>query len=96
MTLGRKTGGRQKGALNKRTLAAVDVQARLNALGCDPIEGMVRIAVNTKASLELRGKMFAELAQYVAPKRKAIDMQATVDAHHSGDVIIRPLDQGAV
>jgi hypothetical protein len=29
--------------------------------------------MDTKTSPDLRGRMFAELAQYVAPKRKAIE-----------------------
>jgi hypothetical protein len=37
---------------------------------------MVRIATNPKASLELRGRMNAELAQYVYPKRKAVEVAA--------------------
>ena len=65
-----KTGGRQAGTPNKRTL---DVIATLQALGCDSIEGMARIAMDQGNSPELRGRMFAEFAGYVAPKRKAID-----------------------
>lgn len=68
---GKKTGGRTKGTLNKATQ---DVLARLDALGCDPIEGMALIAADKTASLELRGRMYAELAQYVAPKRKAMEL----------------------
>lgn len=74
MDLRAKTGGRQKGTPNKRT---VEVQERLEALGCDPIEGMARIAMDETAAIELRGRMYAELAQYVAPKRKAIEVEAT-------------------
>ena len=48
-----KTGGRQAGTPNKRTL---DVIAKLEALGCDPIEGMARIAMDQSNSPELRGK----------------------------------------
>ena len=70
MAVGEKTGGRQKGTPNKAT---ADVIARLEALGCDPIEGMAQIAMDTNADLSLRGKMYAELAQYVAPKRKAVE-----------------------
>jgi hypothetical protein len=33
---------------------------------------MARIAMNKKNPAELRGRMFAELAQYVAPKPKAM------------------------
>ena len=67
----RKTGGRVKGTLNKATQ---DVQARLKELGCDPIEGMVILATDQSNSPELRGRMFSELAQYVAPKRKAVEI----------------------
>jgi len=70
MALGRKTGGRVAGTPNKRT---AEVMERLEALGCDPIEGMARIAMDEANPPELRGRMFAELAQYVAPKRKAVE-----------------------
>ena len=58
---------------NKRTL---DVIERLAALHCDPITGMARIALNTKNPIELRVRMFADLAQHVAPKRKALEHSA--------------------
>ena len=70
MALGKKTGGRVAGTPNKRTQ---DVIERLAALNCDPVEGMARIAMDGANSPELRGRMFAELAQYVAPKRKAVE-----------------------
>ncbi len=100
-------GGRKKGTLNRLNSEA---NQRLAELDCDPIEGMVKIALGevpcsvcrgkgrTKyqpakgkdklaertcescygsgkeiISPELKGKMFAELAQYVAPKRKAVE-----------------------
>jgi hypothetical protein len=52
---------------------------RLEALGCDPIEGMARIAMDETIDLSIRAQMFKELAQYVAPKRKALDMQADMN-----------------
>ncbi len=73
MAAGRRIGGRQKGTPNKAT---ADISARLEALGCDPIAGMARLALDEANSPELRGKMFSELAQYVAPKRKAIEHSA--------------------
>jgi hypothetical protein len=74
MAITRTSGqGRPKGALNKRTR---DVIERLAALRCDPIAGMARIAMNKKNPVELRGRMFSELAQYVAPKRKALEHSA--------------------
>lgn len=62
--------GRVKGVKNKRTL---EVAQRLAAMGCDPIRGMARIAMSKKTPLELSGRMYAELAQYIAPKRRAIE-----------------------
>jgi hypothetical protein len=43
-------------------------------MGCDPIAGMAAIAMDEKQDIGLRAQMFKELAQYVAPKRKAIEM----------------------
>ena len=67
---GRKTGGRKAGTPNKRTLNVIE---RLDELGCDPIEGMATIALDSQNPVELRARMFSDLAQYVAPKRRAID-----------------------
>ncbi|MCU0500604.1 MAG: hypothetical protein MUC51_02350 [Anaerolineae bacterium] len=82
MALGRKTGGRTAGTPNKRTQ---DVIERLAALNCDPIAGMARIAMDEANSPELRGRMFSELAQYVAPKRKAVEHSAS---EGSGEILI--------
>jgi hypothetical protein len=41
---------------------------------------MVQIATDPEASLELRGRMNAELAQYVYPKRKAVEVATDQDA----------------
>jgi hypothetical protein len=71
MAITRTSGqGRPKGALNKRTIEVID---KLAALHCDPITGMARIAMNKKTPVELRARMYSELAQYVACKRKAIE-----------------------
>lgn len=74
MALGKKTGGRVAGTPNRRT---VEVQERLRELDCDPIEGMARIAMDERNAPELRGRMFAELAAYLAPKRRAIEVPNT-------------------
>lgn len=71
MTVRTKTGGRKTGTPNKRTQ---DVTALLDRLGCNPIVGMAQIAMDTSFAPELRGRMFAELAQYVAPKRKSVEI----------------------
>jgi hypothetical protein len=66
-----KTGGRKKGTQNKATLTVAE---KLEALGCDPIEGMARIAMDKKNSPEIRGRYYSELAQYLYPKRKPVDI----------------------
>lgn len=71
MANGFKTGGRTSGTPNKATQLIAD---KLEALGCDPIEGMAHIAMDTFNPLEIRARMFAELAQYVAPKRKSVEI----------------------
>jgi hypothetical protein len=70
VALGQKTGGRRKGTPNKRTQQVAEV---LRELDCDPIRGMAKIAANKRHPIELRAKMYIELARYVYPKRKAVD-----------------------
>jgi len=65
-----KTGGRQKGTPNRATLTAAE---KLEALCCDPLAGMARLAMDEKNAPELRARLFIELAQYLYPKRKAVD-----------------------
>jgi hypothetical protein len=67
---GERRGGRKKGTPNRRT---TEVTERLAELGCGPIEGMARIAMDDANAPELRGRMFSELAGFVAPKRRAVE-----------------------
>jgi hypothetical protein len=77
MAIGRKTGGRKAGTLNRKTK---EVGELLASLGCNPIGGMAAIAENPEHTPELRGRMYSELAQYLYPKRKGIDLTADKDA----------------
>ena len=65
--------GRKKGTLNRLTKEAGE---RLAELRCDPIEGLARIAADRSNSPELRGRMYAELAQYVYRKRRAVESRS--------------------
>jgi len=67
-----KTGGRERGTPNKRTL---DLAQKLEALGCDPIAGLAGIAMAAETAPELKVRCYAELAQYVYAKRKAIALE---------------------
>ena len=88
MSLGFKTGGRAKGTPNKRTL---EVMLRLKNIGCDPIEGMARLAMDASNSPELRGKMYSELAQYLYPKRRATELN--IDDQNSGTLQVTWISQ---
>mgnify|MGYP000034084726 FL=1 len=72
MASGRKTGGRSKGTPNKKT---EELAQRLAEIGCDPVEGMAVIAMDETNPPELRGRMYAELAQYLYPKRRATEIK---------------------
>lgn len=50
-----------------------DVQNRLEELGCDPIKIMAEIASDEKEDRSLRLRAASEVAQYVWPKRKAVE-----------------------
>src|SRR3954452_20908708 len=71
--------GRPLGSRNRRSLA---VEEKLAELGCDPISAMALLATDETVAIELRIKLYCELAGYVAPKLKAIE--------HTGDVVTRP------
>lgn len=81
--------GRVKGQLTK---LASSVRAKLEELGCDPIEGMATIAMDLSNTPELRGKMYADIAQYAYPKLKAIDHtfggSGTLNTHDSGTELL--------
>ena len=74
---GNNGNGRKKGVPNKRTQGVID---QLEALDCDPIEGIATIG---KLSMEAKDYItalnaFKILAEYVAPKRKSIEMSTHV------------------
>jgi len=72
-----KTGGRRLGTPNKRT---DELTEQLLRLGCDPVAGLAKIALDDKTSPELKVRCYAELAQYVHPKRKAMDLGSAKDS----------------
>ena len=65
------------GTPNRKT---EEIRELLDSLGCNPIEGMAKLAGNAENSPELRGRMYAELAQYLYPKRKAVEHSGAENA----------------
>ena len=93
MPIGYKTGGRALGAPNKRTQEAAQI---LDELGCNPIRGMAEIAMSESHPVELRARMFLELAHYVYPKRKAVAVSVAEPEPReqaTSDDVIRWLDE---
>lgn len=90
----RPGAGRKKGVPNKLTS---DVAERLAALGCDPIAGMANMAMDEDAPREIRLRAYAELAQYTAPKRKAVDMSSSDGSVSTGphEIIVRVVKPGS-
>ena len=74
MAKGNKTGGRTKGTPNKATQYTID---RLEELDFDPLDAMVRIAkqAEKEGELSVAAQLCKEMASYIYPKRKAIDVE---------------------
>ena len=70
---GERRGGRKKGTPNKKTAC---IQAKLDKHGCDPIEEMAKLAMHAVKmdDMQIAVPLLKELAQYVAPKRKAVEL----------------------
>ena len=87
MPVGKKYGGRVKGTPNKSSQTIMD---KLSDLNCDPIEGMATIARKAmdEGELILAGSMYKELAQYVAPKRKSIEVSGEMELDVVQDVMV--------
>lgn len=79
---GKRAGaGRKPGVPNKDK---AEIEEKLKALGCDPLEGMAKLALDPNSSPDLKGRMLSELAGYVCAKRKAIE--------HSGGITVKHED----
>jgi hypothetical protein len=73
----KKTGGRKKGSLNRIN---ADLKDRLSAAFPDycPIEEMARIALNFDEDVTIRLTAHKEIAQYIYPKRKAVEVTGSL------------------
>lgn len=47
---------------------------RCEELGCDPIEALVGIANDPKTPIELRARVLIEIAQYIYPKKRSVEL----------------------
>ena len=70
--------GRPRGSKNART---VDLESKLEAMGCDPFAFMASIMIDEANPIDLRLKAATELVQYIAPKRKAVAHTGDITTH---------------
>lgn len=91
-----KTGGRAKGTPNKDKQELI---ALIESVGCKhPIIGLAEIARQSHESGELdrAANCYKELAQYVAPKRKAIEHSGGQDINITeGETLAERLTGGS-
>lgn len=71
MALGKKTGGRQKGTKNKRTLAR-EQDLKKNRRGLTPLEYMLQVMRDKDADGGRRDDMAKAAAPYMHPRLNAI------------------------
>ena len=64
-----KTGGIKKGGHHKITN---ELRLLLDDLGCNPIEGRARIAMNGEHPVEVRRRAYADLVRYIHPQLQAV------------------------
>lgn len=74
MATGIKTGGRQKGTPNKRTEQFIECLGDYN-----PLEALLRLVNDAKTPINTKVKINLDLLPYMYPKRKQVDIQASVD-----------------
>lgn len=85
MAQGFKTGGRVAGTPNRKT---ADAAALLEGLGCSPLESMAKIADDENVDVAIRLSALKDLASYLYPKRKAVELNASVLALSHEDALL--------
>src|SRR5262245_55476750 len=87
----RKTGGRQKGTPNKRTVERLTAIQAIKASGRDPMTFFADLLKNEEAPLDLRFQAAKELAPYVHPKLSSIESRSGGLSHEDRLEMLRRL-----
>jgi hypothetical protein len=77
----RKTGGRQKGTPNKRTVERQSAIQAIRASGKSPMAFFADLLANEQAPLDLRFQAARELAPYVHPRLASIEGRKAEKSH---------------
>ena len=96
MTYGHKTGGRQKGSINKITLS---IRERLKEMEIDPLEGLAEIASQARAdgNLELAYKCYKDLLPYCYAKAEGViqqveEIKEETDRNKTAEIMLRLIE----
>ncbi len=90
-----KTGGRKAGTLNKFNTEQIEKVKNLCVqYQVDPIEALLKISSDENIDLNLRVSILKEIAQYVYPKRKSIEIAADVEITSTPQIKIYLPDNG--
>ena len=80
MAQGIKTGGRQKGTPNKRTVETMALVAQAVSQGISPLEFMLTIMRDEKRDVAQRMEAGVQAAPYVHPRLVSSKVEVDVDA----------------
>jgi hypothetical protein len=87
MALGRKTGGRQKGACNRATAEA---RAAAEATGILPLDYMLGVMRDTSADPKRRDAMAIAAAPYLHPKLSTVEeKQSDPETSEGPNIVVR-------
>lgn len=83
---GERRGGREKGTPNKRTQELIDL---INAKypNFDPILSLIDISLDNNTPLDIKVNCLKEVAKYIHPQRKAVEVSASNQADASTQII---------
>lgn len=83
---------RPLGSRNKTNREAIAILLEKQFPGYNPIISMAEVANDDKQDINLRCNMHKEVANYIAPKLKSIDLQGSLDANIIYKPLIKRLD----
>jgi hypothetical protein len=86
-----KTGGRQKGTPNRRTVEPQAALAAIKASGTSPMAFFADLLANEQAPLELRFQAAKELAPYVHPRLASVESRTGGMTHEDRLEMLRKM-----
>lgn len=90
-----KTGGRKAGTLNKSNSSQIEkIQNLCDSYNLDPFEALLKLSSDLSLDINLRVGILKEIAQYIYPKRKSIEIDAELEINSAPQIQIFLPDNG--